>query len=124
MPNDRVLSFNSNMVRLRPATSVEAREAAQLFQFQYGAIKTSLMSLADCFISRFNSNMVRLRQVARIASLKQHKFQFQYGAIKTISNNYRNRTVLLFQFQYGAIKTVQDENQRHNNKVSIPIWCD
>ena len=112
------------MVRLRPATSVEAREAAQLFQFQYGAIKTSLMSLADCFISRFNSNMVRLRQVARIASLKQHKFQFQIGAIKTISNNYRNRTVLLFQFQYGAIKTVQDENQRHNNKVSIPIWCD
>jgi len=74
------------------------------FQFQYGAIRCTLIDNV---------------------SIQFVKFQFQYGAIRCL-NYFRIITgPTLFQFQYGAIRCLFPETVKAVAIfVSIPIWCD
>ena len=63
--------FNSNMVRLRQLLH-SLEQCVDLFQFQYGAIKTSELRDLTRFIYDFNSNMVRLRRRHAVHHVAAH----------------------------------------------------
>ena len=75
-----------------------------LFQFQYGAIKsTEFYGAGDDVLL----------------------FQFQYGAIKSVERHRTRYYQEIFQFQYGAIKRIISLSSTVPPIcISIPIWCD
>ena len=96
------------MVRLKDYFLQNASILSQMFQFQYGSIKSpmqvTLFPLENCF----NSNMVRLKVSERMDNVFQlQMFQFQYGSIKSSTETFSNAYVSVFQFQYGSIKRLK-----------------
>ena len=56
-----VNGFNSNLVRLKVVSSYSFPVVVNPFQFQSGAIKSSLAASFATFFQSFNSNLVRLK---------------------------------------------------------------
>jgi hypothetical protein len=82
--------FNSNMVRLKDLKELSELTDYDLFQFQYGAIK---------------SVIGRKMQVTNI------KFQFQYGAIKSTIGNAVSRSNRNFNSNMVRLKAVINDVQ-------------
>ncbi len=76
------------MVRLKVLYGCFCTGGSELFQFQYGAIKS--------------------RRLKRERSMR-HEFQFQYGAIKRKKTKILRGSDWIFQFQYGAIKSFEEK---------------
>ena len=75
-----------------------------IFQFQYGAIESSLIVTRGGIVS---------------------EFQFQYGAIESFRNSLKANAFKKFQFQYGAIESMPTiDHQDAIFAISIPVWCD
>ena len=119
-----VVRFNSSMVRLKAACSMSALSAHQKFQFQYGAIKGSILLIPSPIEPSFNSSMVRLKDGIPRFQYLAGGFQFQYGAIKGHMSVQHLCTSAGFQFQYGAIKGLHCAAAFRKKVVSIPVWCD
>ena len=98
------LNFNSSMVRLECAYSIEVKRGKNSFQFLNGAI--------------------------RIISLENHKtditkFQFLNGAIRITTVTKKVNDIKLFQFLNGAIRIISTFTfAKGICLISIPQWCD
>ena len=85
------------------------RGARESFQYQKGAIKTRVVVVEDGEVTDdpFNTKKVRLKRTyATFPQKIDYFFQYQKGAIKTESFDYRRGELTVdFQYQKGAIKT-------------------
>ena len=134
------------MVRLGvPATSAAFCVAA--FQFQYGAIGSSLRHLRLGVRTYFNSSMVRLGEISLRTVYSATKFQFQYGAIgrqglvriDLLMKDFNSSMVRLGEnatTTTGAVLTYFNSSMVRLGvpvlrfrfcwfcQISIPVWCD
>ena len=149
-PNSRE-RFNSKLVRLKGDEAAVVIAKSIMFQFQTGAIKSSVLSaLEQGEVTGFNSKLVRLKgddagDVAlslkcfnsKLVRLKggvdaelvagvAGEFQFQTGAIKSHPKR-RAPTMrsLCFNSKLVRLKAVKPGvNPEKVYRVSIPNWCD
>ena len=128
-------NFNSIMVRLRHRI-VKRFIRCNLFQFQYGAIKTRPTVSKSISKSNFNSIMVRLRPAQRASrGCSRQDFNSIMVRLRLLSSFSENfllvsyfnsimvrlrlsgvrcdMNVVSFQFHYGAIKTYVVEHKGH-----------
>jgi len=76
--------FNSTLVRLKPAHSVQKYELQKIFQFYISTIKTELSDHVMFIVPYFNSTLVRLKlNIHKVYNLFS-RFQFYISTIKTL----------------------------------------
>ena len=98
-----LLSFNSNMVRLK-AHEHKAGTDKNQFQFQYGTIKGHSQNSDVHVASSFNSNMVRLKAYLPAGTLADAiSFNSNMVRLKAPQDSFF-QIAAKFQFQYGTIK--------------------
>ena len=123
----KLLSFNSNLVRLKEAGVQSGTLGNRCFNSNLVRLKGILVYDSLTGLEGFNSNLVRLKERAKNGQHRANVFQFQSGTIKgsRISesnarffccfnsnlvrlkewfNSNIHRTQTLFQFQSGTIK--------------------
>ena len=119
------LSFNSNLVRLKPRRET-LRNSGQLFQFQSGTIKAvgDGGGGIDVLPFQFQSGTIKALKNTR-STVCTLTFQFQSGTIKALRRCAPVVGCVQFQFQSGTIKAnASKEYFDALLTVSIPIWYD
>ena len=77
--------FNSILVRLKVATTLEYEVDVVMFQFHTGSIKRSREQLRQTMApTSFNSILVRLKADSVTPVTFSSKFQFHTGSIKSV----------------------------------------
>ena len=95
--------FNSNMVRLREASSLQQCSSEINFNSNMVRLRDSQAILPFGNALHFNSNMVRLRGHNRLSLSEGSQ---------------------AFQFQHGTIESFEFSTQQWNVLISIPTWYD
>ena len=118
-------SFNSSVVRLEGGYRRTMLSNIILFQFQCGAIRSTMLKNLRAMKVRFNSSVVRLEdEHCRRDEENRTSFNSSVVRLEVASSQVDVKARISFNSSVVRLEAENIPMRAENHSVSIPVWCD